>query len=124
MPGPVRRNCGAGWQPVGRLSIGLAFAAVALCPCGWAATVQPVDLRCEYQAAPLAIESPRPRLSWQLQAADRVRRDLRQTGYRILVASSGALLALERGDLWDTGRISSGETIQIPYAGKTPDAAG
>src|ERR1035438_7243421 len=116
--------CGAGWQPAGRLSIGLAFAAVALCKCGWAATVQPVDLRCEYQSAPLAIESSQPRLSWELQAADPAHRNLRQTGYRIMVASSEALLVRERGDLWDTGRVSSSETIQIPYTGKTPAALG
>ena len=96
------------------------MAAAALFPCAWAATMQPVDLRCEYQSGPLAIESPRPRLSWELRAVDPARRDLRQTAYRILVASSERLLALGRGDQWDTGRVSSGETIQIPYGGKSP----
>ena len=86
--------------------------------------MQPVDLRCEYQSAPLAIESSQPRLSWELQAADPAHRNLRQTGYRIMVASSEALLVRERGDLWDTGRVSSSETIQIPYTGKTPAALG
>ena len=33
------------------------MAAVALGRCGWAATVRPVDLRCEYEHAPLAVES-------------------------------------------------------------------
>jgi alpha-L-rhamnosidase len=101
----------------------LLMAAVALGRCGWAATVRPVDLRCEYEPAPLAVESPQPRLSWELQAVDPARRDLRQTAYRILVASSEALLVRERGDLWDTGRVSSSETIQIPYGGKTPPAS-
>ena len=41
----------------------------------------------------------------------------RQTAYQILVASSKKNLAHANGDLWDSGKVSSDETIQIPYVG-------
>jgi hypothetical protein len=41
----------------------------------------------------------------------------RQIAYQILAASSEKNLAHDNGDLWDSGKISSDETIQIPYAG-------
>ena len=46
-------------------------------------------LRCEYQEAPLGIEAPRPRVSWQMMSK---RRGERQTAYRVLVASDPSLL--------------------------------
>lgn len=41
-----------------------------------------------------------------------------QTAYQLLVASSPALLAHNKGDLWDTGKVSSDDSIQIEYQGK------
>lgn len=70
-----------------------------------------VGLRCEYVENPLGIDERRPRLSWRM--AD-VRRGARQSAYRITVSST------PRGeaDLWDTGRVTSAETIGIEYSGK------
>lgn len=73
------------------------------------------DLRCEYLINPLGVEELQPRLSWTL-AADR--RAEKQTAYQILVASSDALLASDKGDLWDTGKVMSPATSQIAYAGR------
>jgi hypothetical protein len=73
---------------------------------------------------PLGIEALRPRLSWQLEAMNKDQqtgedlRGLRQTAYRILVASSASLLAKDAGDLWDTGKTLSNLTIQLGYSGK------
>lgn len=74
---------------------------------------RPVDLRCNYFDNPLGLHDAAPRLSWRL--ATDGRRGARQTAYRITVAS------LRKGspDLWDTGRIASDATTQIPYAGAT-----
>jgi len=47
-----------------------------------------VHLRCEYLEDPLGIDVAEPRLSWVLQPASLQSRGLRQTGYRILVAST------------------------------------
>jgi alpha-L-rhamnosidase len=83
-------------------------------------TLQPVYLRCEYRVNPLGIDETQPRLSWQVQSS---RRGAQQTGRRILVASSPALLAYNQGDLWDTGETPSAETIGTAYAG-TPLISG
>ena len=64
---------------------------------------------------PLGLDASRPRLNWQLKSDQRA---VKQTAYQILVASSQAVLEENRGDLWDTGKISSDETAQIYYAGK------
>lgn len=73
------------------------------------------DLRCEYRKDPLGIDAVQPRLFWKL---DTPRRGAMQTAYRILVASSADKLTWNQGDLWDSGKVVSSESIQIEYAGK------
>ena len=80
-------------------------------------SIVPATLTCEYHAAPLGIDVTNPRLSWILKPLVE-ERGLRQTAYRVLVASSPELLAKDQGDLWDTGRVESDRSIQVPYAGK------
>jgi len=76
--------------------------------------LSPVDLRCENLTSPLAVEGEHPRFSWKLKGEGR---DLRQKGYRILVASSKDFLREGKADLWDSGEVSSAEQFGIPYAG-------
>ncbi len=75
----------------------------------------PCRLRCEYLTDPLGIDVGHPRLSWWV--GDHRPAEL-QTAYRILAASHPDLLAMEEGDLWDTGRVEGSETTQIEYQGK------
>jgi hypothetical protein len=63
---------------------------------------------------PLGIDDPSPRFSWQLQDPAR---GARQTAYELLVASSVALLQRGKADLWDSGRIESGQSLNLRYAG-------
>ncbi len=77
----------------------------------------PVNLYCENSVKPMGVEAAAPRLSWQLQAKGN-ERSKSQTAYRILVASSPEKLAANTGDLWDSGKIKSDESLGIPYAGK------
>jgi alpha-L-rhamnosidase len=79
------------------------------------AGMSPVDLRCEYAVNPLGVDVPHPRLFWQLESPERGQR---QTAYQILAASSEQKLAADDGDLWNSGKVVSDRTIQIPYAGK------
>ena len=72
------------------------------------------DLRCEYQDNPLGIDCPEPRLSWQLSSS---KRDVQQTAYQILVASTAERLAQNKGDLWDSGKVKSDQSLQVAYAG-------
>ncbi|MCX6894796.1 MAG: family 78 glycoside hydrolase catalytic domain [Verrucomicrobia bacterium] len=100
-------------------SIYFAFAATMLFSSGLAAAeLQPARLRCEYANNPLGIEAKQPWLSWEFSAAPAGSRGLRQTAYQVLVASSEALLAEGRADLWDSGKVASDATIGIEYAGR------
>lgn len=96
-----------------RLYLAIAVAAFA----SLAAQVQPVELRCEYRVNPLGIDVTAPRLSWQLSVADATARGVKQSAYRVLVASSEQQLAGNTGDLWDTGKVSSAQSTQLAYAG-------
>jgi len=72
-------------------------------------------LRCEYAENPVGIDDPNPRLSWTLAGRSRGQH---QSAWQILAASSQASLAHDRGDLWDSGKVPSDETLHIRYAGK------
>ncbi len=65
------------------------------------------DLRCDYQLNPLGIESKEPRLSWQLTSNQR---GATQSAYQIQVKD-------HRGELWDSGKVSSDQSLHIPYRG-------
>src|SRR5690348_5305087 len=69
-------------------------------------------LRCEYLSNPLGVEVRQPRLSWRLGPAPDVRG---QSGYRVLVASTPALLQKDQGDLWDSGHIASEQSTWVEY---------
>ncbi|HLP75299.1 MAG TPA: hypothetical protein VK327_00135, partial [Candidatus Paceibacterota bacterium] len=75
----------------------------------------PARLRCEYAVDPLGIDIPHPRLFWIVESQAR---NQQQSAFQILAASSAALLAKNNGDLWDSGKVTSPETIHIRYAGK------
>ena len=45
-------------------------------------------------------------------------RGARQTAYRILAATSAALLAQDTGDCWDSGVCQSSQSIHVRYAGR------
>ena len=66
----------------------------------------------EYAENPINIDQAHPRFSWIISSA---KRNHFQTAYRILVASSLKNLSTNHADLWDSGKINSGETIQHEY---------
>ena len=95
----------------------IAFTALMLVAVAWLCwgKVDVERLRCEYLADPLGIDVAKPRLSWCLRSNERGQK---QTAYRILVASTPEKLARNEGDLWDSGRVESDETIHIQYDGQ------
>ena len=66
------------------------------------------DLRCEYLSNPLGIDAAQPHLSWNI---DSEVRGERQIAYQILVASQPGLLKQNEGDLWDSGKVTSDESV-------------
>ncbi|MBE0535466.1 MAG: glycoside hydrolase family 78 protein [Phycisphaerae bacterium] len=79
------------------------------------AAIRPERLRCEHLENPSGIDVAQPRLSWIVTSDERAQK---QSGYRILVASSAEKLKKNQGDLWDSGRVPSDQTVLIPYGGK------
>ncbi|MGD8777380.1 MAG: family 78 glycoside hydrolase catalytic domain [Ignavibacteria bacterium] len=76
------------------------------------------DLRCEYLVNPVNIDINQPVLRWKLKAAKEGLRNLKQTSYRLLVASSVEKINNNLGDMWDSGKIKSENNAQIIYSGK------
>ena len=92
-----------------------AFLAAFLLSLGLQAGVKTTRLLTEGQVTPLSIESEHPRLSWMLESDEQ---GVMQSGYHILVASSLEKLAAGEGDLWDSGRVDSDQSLYVPYGGK------
>jgi alpha-L-rhamnosidase len=72
-------------------------------------------LRCDELVNPLGVDFQQPVLSWRLSPGERGRA---QSAYEILVTSSSSALAQDTGDVWDSGRVKSSQSIQVSYAGK------
>ncbi|WP_223151555.1 glycoside hydrolase family 78 protein [Chitinophaga varians] len=72
-------------------------------------------LRCEYRENPLGIDATTPRLSWEITSG---KRNLMQQAYQIMVASSLADLKAGKADRWNSGKISSDQSLGVTYAGK------
>jgi alpha-L-rhamnosidase len=75
----------------------------------------PVELRCENIRNQLGIDAARPRLFWKLKST---KRSQTQTAFQILVASSAENLDKNEGDLWDSEKVASDQTIHIRYEGR------
>ena len=78
-------------------------------------SVKTGSLRCESLANPAGVDVDRPRFSWTLESKDR---SARQSAWQILVADNLKTLERGEGDWWDSGKVTSSETVGIPYAGK------
>jgi len=76
----------------------------------------PTNLLCEYVSNPIGIDAVLPRFSWVCNHSERGQL---QSAYQILVASKLANLNTEDGDKWDSGKVVSEESINVPYAGNS-----
>jgi alpha-L-rhamnosidase len=92
----------------------LLFACIALLMPAATAQVSIGSLRTEQLTNPMGIDTPQPRLSWQLASGAH---NVMQRAYHILVASSPQLLAQDKGDLWDSGEVESQQSHLIIYSG-------
>jgi hypothetical protein len=71
--------------------------------------------RCQYRKDPLGVDIAAPRLSWELASAQK---NVLQTAYRILVSTDLTALQKNTGNIWDSKKVNSSTSIQVPYAGK------
>ncbi|MEO6923270.1 MAG: alpha-L-rhamnosidase, partial [Bryocella sp.] len=74
----------------------------------------PVHLRVDARVNPLGIDSATPHFSWR---SNSVERNWKQSAYEIEVASSAAKLAAGKADVWDSGKIAAGDSVDLAYAG-------
>ena len=78
------------------------------------ATAAPVRLQTQLRADPLAVNSVHPQLGWMLPWKGRGEF---QSAYEILVASSPERLEHNQGNIWNSGKVLSDQSINIRYAG-------
>ncbi|MEX1115186.1 MAG: family 78 glycoside hydrolase catalytic domain [Akkermansiaceae bacterium] len=88
--------------------------AVLLLTCTLLHAHTTLDLKVAHQTSPHGLDDAKPRLSWKM-AGDA--KDLVQSSYQILVASSEDKLAPGKADLWDSGQTKSADT-NVAYSGK------
>ena len=77
--------------------------------------MRPTELRCEYAVDPLGIDARQPRLSWQTPAEPC---GYRQSAYQVVVAGSMAALRTGGELFWDSGKVVSERSVNVPYAGR------
>jgi len=73
------------------------------------------NLQCEMLTNPEGIDVVQPRLSWQIKSDVN---DVKQTAYQIIVASTLENLNANKADLWDSGKVTSNESVNVVYKGK------
>ncbi len=76
-------------------------------------------LRAEHSENLFGTEVVRPRLSWRVEAGGR---GVFQTSYRIRAAANAGELDAGEPLLWDSGRVDSGNSFDIPYGGAPLDS--
>jgi len=76
----------------------------------------PTGLLCELMEHPerTTVHTAHPRFGWIVNGAGP---KAFQTAYRILVASDRGRLMRDVGDVWDSGKVESNASIDVPYAG-------
>lgn len=79
---------------------------------GLAAAVSVTDLRCEYLVDPLGIDTAQPHLSWRMEDPEKARGQ-RQTAWQVVVEDR-----ISGGELWDSGKKQSEQSVHVAYAGK------
>ena len=84
---------------------------------GKSETLPPTGLMCELMEYPerTVITDASPEFCWIVNSA---LKDDFQSAYQILIASNMENLNDDRGDIWDTGKIKSTESINVEYKGK------
>lgn len=78
------------------------------------ASLSVVNQRCENLVNPLGIEEERPRFSWEISSSER---NVKQLAYQILVSDAEKLLADDKGNFWDSGKVTSNTFTNIPFSG-------
>ncbi len=86
-------------------------ACILLLPLmGLAQSLETYDHTVEYKTSPMGIDTQAPRFSWKIKGEGT---NIMQNSYEIQVAGSDSFTELH----WESGEVSSDQSIQIPYEG-------
>jgi len=77
-------------------------------------SVAVTNLKTESLNNPFGIDVQNPRLSWKIKSENR---NIEQTAYQIIVASSIEKLAKNEGDFWNSGKVQSNKSVNVIYSG-------
>ncbi|HEV2441537.1 MAG TPA: family 78 glycoside hydrolase catalytic domain [Steroidobacteraceae bacterium] len=80
---------------------------------GHGCDIRPQELRIEWRAGPIGLDTRRPRLTWTL-AADPLLRAARQSACQVIIASSERAAKAGHGDIWDSGVLETPELRAAP----------
>jgi alpha-L-rhamnosidase len=80
------------------------------------ASIRPVKLTCENLNNPPVVDIQKPRLSW-INVAEENKRGQYQTAWEIQVSGTKENLLKGKAELWNSGKVNSPESVNIPYNG-------
>jgi len=97
------------------MKIFLLFVLTFISTTGFASSdIEVGDLKTEYKTNPIGIGELHPRLSWKVKSDER---NVVQLSYHIVAASAEKDVQRKQNLLWDSGVITSSQSIHIPYTG-------
>ncbi len=79
------------------------------------AQVRVNELRVEFLKNPVGIDAKQPRMSWQLKSKGK---NVLQLAYEIRVGKDAEALSHKSELAWQTGKVSSNQSLHLVYAGK------
>lgn len=92
----------------------LMVYSIAGCAGRYQSDVAIQNLSCEYNASPMGLVTDSPRFSWMLHSDELGQK---QTAYQILVADDSLLLAQGKGNMWDSRKVKSDQSVLVSYEG-------
>ncbi|MES2795791.1 MAG: family 78 glycoside hydrolase catalytic domain [Bacteroidota bacterium] len=74
-----------------------------------------INLMTENQPNPIGLTVKQPKFSWQVKP---VTKNTKQTAYQLIIASSEANLKKNIGDVWDSKKVNSTQSVSNNFSGK------
>ncbi len=98
----------------------ILIGSVALSYSANANSLKVNSLECMHLKMPVGIDSKTPALSWKIESDQQ---DIKQVADQVIVASSREKLSKNAGDIWDSKKTESRNSIQVQYGGTSLETA-
>ena len=76
------------------------------------------NLEVDKLISPMGLDNKNPDFSWIINSSDY---NVSQTHYQIFVATDAVFS--KKSLVWDSGKVASGESVYVKYAGKEPSSS-